>query len=81
MTTNRWAKLREPHRALVNYAAGVMRAQFPEKSEEELYRAEGRLATMVRSRKRGNRRIWTLNVSELNLKLERVEVLFMPVGD
>lgn len=73
--TNRWAKLPEPHQALINYATSVMRAQFPEKSEDELYRAEGVIATMVRSKRRKDKRYWTLNVKELNLQLKRIEVL------
>ena len=71
-STERWAKLPEPHRALIHYAAAVMRDKFPWRTEEEYYRAESVLATSVRSRKRGNKRIWTLNVPELDLKLERV---------
>jgi hypothetical protein len=70
-TSNRWAKLPEPHRALVCYAASVMRTKFPEKTENELYRAESVLATSVKSRRRGTTRIWTLNVPELGLTLER----------
>jgi hypothetical protein len=73
--TNRWAKLPEPHQALINYAASVMRAKFPEKTEDELYRAEGVIATLVKSRRRKDKRYWTLNVKELELQLKRVEVL------
>lgn len=74
-TSNRWAKLPEPHRALIVYAAAIMRAQFPDKTEEDYYRAESVLATSVRSRRRGSKRTWTLNVPDLGLELERVEVL------
>ena len=73
--TKRWAKLPEPHQALINYAASVMRAKFPEKTEEELHRAEGQLAIMVKSRRRKDKRYWTLSVKELELQLERVEAL------
>lgn len=75
MTENRWAKLPEPHRALINYAAAVMREKFPPKSEDEYRRAESRLATSVRSYRRGPKRFWTLVVPELGLKLQRAEVL------
>jgi len=74
-TSNRWVKLPEPHRSLITYAASVMRAKFPEKNEDELRRAEGVLATMVRSRKIVSKREWTLNVPELGLNLKRTEVL------
>ena len=73
--STRWAKLPEPHQALIHYAASVMRQTYTDKTEEELYRAESVLATSVRSRRRGAKRIWTLDVPELNLKLKRVEVL------
>ena len=71
--TNRWAKLPEPHQALISYDASVMRAKFPEESEDELYRAEGVIAMLVKSRRRANKRIWTLDVTELDLHLERVQ--------
>jgi hypothetical protein len=75
MNTNRWAKLPEPHRALINYAASVMRDKFPTKTEDEYYRAESQLATSIHSKRRGSKRTWTLNVPELDLKLERVETV------
>jgi hypothetical protein len=74
-TINRWVKLPEQHQALIQYAASVMRSKFSDKTEEELHRAEGQLALMVKSRRRGTKRYWTLNVPELDLQLKRVEVL------
>jgi hypothetical protein len=74
-TANRWAKLPEPHRALINYAASVMREKFPTKTEDEYHRAESRLATSVRSKRRGSKRTWILVVPELGLNLERVETV------
>jgi hypothetical protein len=75
MTTKRWAKLPQHHQALIHYAASVMRDKFAAIPEEELHRAEGNLAMMVKSRRRGFIRTWTLVVPELGLNLKRVETL------
>lgn len=72
---NRWAKLPASHQALIAEAVLVMHNMFPNKTEEEYHRAESVIATCVRSRKRGTKRIWTLVVSELNFDSQITEAL------
>jgi hypothetical protein len=69
----RWAKLPEPHRSLIADGIGIVRIMHPNKTEEEYHRAEGKLATWVKSSKRGDKRIWTLTIGQV--KLQRTEVL------
>ena len=73
--SNRFVKLPEAHRSLISDAVLAMHIKFPDKTEEEYRRATSTIATSVRSRKEGNKRLWTLRVPELEQRFVRVEEL------
>jgi hypothetical protein len=71
--SNRWAKLPEMHQSLIEEGMHVVRVMYPNKTEDEYRRAEGKLATWVTNKKRGDKRIWTLKIAQARMK--RVEAL------
>lgn len=59
-------------RDIVNYVMSVVTRQYPSKSSEELMRARSILATSIVVQHRDGKTIYSLNVPELRMQLERV---------